>query len=136
MYISSAHSKVFFKKAEDNLKLKRSAKIVDKILDNQDNIEQSGCNMLKIIIMLGAFVVTVNVLFIWYAKRRSLNTKPDKSATFTKDSSSDHTGFLNSKEGKKLKQSAATELGISVEELDRLTVEDITDLAKINELIK
>ena len=109
MYRSYAHSKVFFKKAEYKLKLKRSAKIVDKILDNQDNIEQSGCNMLKIIIMLGTFVVTVNVLFIWYAKRRSLNTNPDKSAIFTKDSSSDHTGFLNSKEGKKLKQSAATE---------------------------
>jgi len=105
-------------------------------VDNQDNIEQSGCNMLKIILILGGFAVTANVLFILYAKKRSHNTKPDKPATFTKDSSSDTNGFLYSEEGKKLKQSAATELGISVEELDRLTVEEITDLAKINELIE
>jgi len=91
--------------------------------------------MLKFILILGAVAVVANVLFIWYAKRRRQNTKTDKSATHTEGPRVDSHEFLSSEEGKILKQSAAAELGVSVEELDRLSVEEITDLAKINELI-
>ena len=91
--------------------------------------------MLKFILILGAVAVAANVLFIWYAKRKSHNTKTDKSATLTEGPRVDSHEFLSSEEGKILKQSAAAELGVSVEELDHLSVEEITDLAKINELI-
>ena len=56
--------------------------------------------MLKIIFILGAFAVVVNVLFISYAKRRGHNTKADKSPTHKEGSDAASHGFLNSEEGK------------------------------------
>ena len=92
--------------------------------------------MLKIIFILGAFAVAANILIIWYAKRRGCNNKTaDISSTRKEDSDVASQGFLNSEEGTILKQSAAAELGISVEELDHMTVDEITELAKTNELI-
>ncbi len=92
--------------------------------------------MLKITFILGAIAVAANVLFLWYAKKRRHNTKADKSPSRKKGFDVASQGFLNSEEGKILKQSAAAELGISVKELDHMTTEEITELAKINEVIK
>ncbi|MBW2427806.1 MAG: hypothetical protein JRF56_02525 [Deltaproteobacteria bacterium] len=92
--------------------------------------------MLKITFILGAIAVAANVLFIWYAKRRGPKTIADKSPSRKRGSGAVSQGFLNSEEGKILKQSAAGELGISVEELDHMSIEEITYLAKLNEVIK
>ncbi len=92
--------------------------------------------MLKIGFIFGVFAVAANVFFIWYAKKSSRYRKANQTKAIVDASRIDPKGFLDSEEGLKLKQSAATELGISVEELDRLSIDEITDLAKINELIE
>ena len=91
--------------------------------------------MLKIIIILGALALGANALFIWYVKRKNPKESFRKSSINTIDLDAYPQGFLRSKERRKLKQSAAAELGISVEELDNMTVEEIMELAKINEVI-
>ncbi len=91
--------------------------------------------MIKIVFILGAVAVVANFFFIWYAKRKGNKTKADKSSNLKDGSSAYSQGFINSEEGKILKQSAAAELSISVEELDRMSVEKITQLAKDKKLI-
>ncbi len=93
--------------------------------------------MKMLLLILGVAVVALNLL-LWYSKRRGAKTKADEPAN-KKDkldtpfaSSND---FLNSSKAKPLKQSAASELGISVEQLDRMPVEEIKQLAEKKGLI-
>ena len=90
---------------------------------------------MKIIIILAAVALGANVLFIWYVKRNNPKEGLKKSPINAVDIDISPQRFLRSKEGKKLKQSAAAELGISVEKLDNMTLEEIMELAKINEVI-
>lgn len=80
---------------------------------------------MKIAFIFAVLAVAANLFFIWYAKRKGLKTKTNAYSQ----------GYLNTPEVKQLKQSAAAELNISVEELDRLSAEEIKQLAKKKELI-
>jgi hypothetical protein len=86
--------------------------------------------MLKTIIIMGAIALGANVLLIWYMKRRKPIADFKQSRINTMDLGASPQGILKIKQGRKLIQSAATELGISVEELDNMTFKEIMELAK------
>ena len=91
---------------------------------------------MKIVFIFAAVAVAANIFFIWYAKRKSHHkTKADESSHLKEGSMAYSKEFLDSEEGKALKQSAAAELSISIEELDRMSVEEIIQLAKEKDLI-
>ncbi len=93
--------------------------------------------MKLILLMLGVVIVALN-LFLWYSKRQARKTKADESSSHKgkADGSGAHSiEFLDNPEVAPLKQSAAAELGISIEELDRLSVEEIEELASEKGLI-
>ncbi len=93
--------------------------------------------MKLILLVLGAAVIALNV-FLWYSKRQAGKAKTYESPDHkNKSGRSDARSieFLNSPEAEPLKQSAAAELGISIEQLDRLSVEEIEDLATEKGLI-
>ena len=87
---------------------------------------------MKIVFILAVAAVIANLFFIWYAKRKKYKTKADESSNPEDGYSRE---FLNSAEGKTLKKSAADELSISVEELDRMSFDEITQLAKKRGLV-
>jgi len=86
--------------------------------------------MLKIIIILGVIALGANVLLIWYLKRKTPIADFKESRINTMGLGATPQGLLKIKQGRKLIQSAATELGISVKELDNMTFKEIIDLAK------
>lgn len=93
--------------------------------------------MKLILLVLGAAVIALNV-FLWYSKRQAGKAKTYESPDHkNKSDGSDARSieFLNSPEAEPLKQSAAAELVISIEQLDRLSVEEIEDLATEKGLI-
>ena len=93
--------------------------------------------MKLILLILGVAVIALN-LFLWYSKRQTDKTKTDKSPDHKNKSDGSHARsieVLNSPEAETLKQSAAAELGISIEQLDRLSVEEIEELATEKGLI-
>lgn len=93
--------------------------------------------MKLILLILGVAVIALN-LFLWYSKRQTGKTKTDKTPDHKHKSDASHArsiDFLNSPEAAPLKQSAAAELGISIEQLDRLSVEEIEALAMEKGLI-
>jgi hypothetical protein len=93
--------------------------------------------MKMLLLILGVVVVALNLL-LWYSKRKGGKTEADEPTNHKDELDApfaDSTEFLNSPNAKPLKQSAAAELGISVEELDLMSVEDIKQLAKNKGLI-
>jgi hypothetical protein len=91
---------------------------------------------MKVVFILAVAAVAANLFFIWYAKRKGHTSKSDKSSLPGNNTGSDSQEFLDSEEGKALKQSAAEELCISVEELECMSVDEIKQLAKKKELIQ
>ena len=83
--------------------------------------------MKLILLILGVAVIALN-LFLWYSKRQAGKTKADGIAARSIE-------LLNDPEVAPLKQSAAAELGLSIEQLDRLSVEEIEELASERGLI-
>ena len=93
--------------------------------------------MKLILLILGVVVVVLN-LFLWYSKRLARKTKADESSGHKGkkgDSNTRSIEFLDNPEAAPLKQSAAAELGISIEQLNRLSVEEIEELAAKKGLI-
>ena len=93
--------------------------------------------MKLILLILGVAVIALN-LFLWYSKRQTGKTKTYESLDHkNKSDGSDARSieFLNNPEAEPLKQSAAAELGISIEQLDRLSFEEIEELATEKGLI-
>jgi hypothetical protein len=90
-----------------------------------------------LLIILGVSVVTLNLL-LWRLKRKGSKTESDKP-THHKDELdaplANLDELLNSSKAQPLKQSAASELGISVEQLDRMSVNEIEQLATKKGLI-
>ena len=87
--------------------------------------------MKLLLLILGVVVVLLN-LFLWYSKKHSSKTKADESAgPENKSGNLDARPMesLNTPEVAPLKNSAAAELGITIEQLDRLSVEEIEELA-------
>ena len=91
--------------------------------------------MIKNLFILGAVTVVANLFFIWYAKTRGNKTKANNSSNLKDSSDVNSEGFLNSDERKQLKESAAAELNISVEELEDMSYEQITQLAEKKNLL-
>jgi len=93
--------------------------------------------MKLILLILGVVIVALN-LFLWYSKRLARKAKADESSGHkgkAEDSAAHSIQFLDNPELAPLKQSAAAELGISIEQLDRLSVEEIEALATEKGLI-
>ena len=93
--------------------------------------------MKTLLIILGIVVVALN-LILWYSKRNGRKANSDEPTNHKDEldaSFANSDEFLNSSKAKPLKQSAAAELGISVEELDQMSVEEIKQLAKSKGLI-
>ena len=87
--------------------------------------------MKLLLLILGIAVVALN-LFLWYSKRLTGKTKADESSSHKDKSNGLAASSIESLDNPKvapLKQSAAAELGISIEQLDRLSVEEIEELA-------
>lgn len=83
------------------------------------------------LLILGIVVVALNGL-LWYSKKHSGGAANGKSPNTEKKSNaskSDSVDFLNTPEADELKQAAATELGIPLEKLSRMSVEEIANLA-------
>ena len=93
--------------------------------------------MKTLLIIVGVVVVALNIL-LWYSKRKGGKTAADQPADRKAKSETPFasaTEFLDSSKAKPLKQSAASELGISVEQLDRMSVKAIEKLAAKKGLI-
>ena len=94
--------------------------------------------MKLLLLILGVVAVALNLL-LWYSKRQAGKTKKDESSRH-KDkagaSAARAVELSNNPEIEPLKQSAAAELGISIEQLDRLSVEEIEKIAAEKGLIK
>ncbi|MGD2100472.1 MAG: hypothetical protein PVG35_23095 [Desulfobacterales bacterium] len=89
------------------------------------------------LLILGIVVVALNV-FLWYSKKHGRTSENDKSPANpkkSKASQADSANFLDSPEADALKQAAANELGIPVEKLNRMSVEEIAHLATEKGLI-
>ena len=90
---------------------------------------------MKIALIFGVVAVAANVLLVMYVKRKYQKSKAYKLSNLENGSNAFSAGYLNTPEAKRLRQSAAAELSISVEELDRMSVEQVTHLAKEQEVI-
>jgi len=93
--------------------------------------------MKLLLLILGVVVVALNLL-LWYSKRKGGKTKTDEPANHKVQldvAVADSSKFLSSSKAKPLKQSAAAELGISVEQLDRMSLKEIRQLATKKGLI-
>ena len=90
-----------------------------------------------LLLILGVVVVALNLL-LWYSKRKGAKTVADESTNHKDKLNIPYANsqeFLNTSKAKPLKQSAAAELGISVEQLDRMSVKEIKKLATKKGLI-
>ncbi len=90
---------------------------------------------MKIALLFAVVAVAANLLFLWYAKRKGYKTKADKSSNLKDVSNPLSYGYMNTPEVKKLRQSVAVELRVSIDELDRMSADEITQLAKEKGLI-
>jgi hypothetical protein len=90
------------------------------------------------LLILGIAVVALNV-FLWYAKKQrnaaSIANSPDKLEK-SAHSETNSIDFLDSPAADELKQAAADELEIPVEQLNRMSAEEIVRLATEKGLIK
>jgi FtsZ-interacting cell division protein ZipA len=90
-----------------------------------------------LLLILGVVAVALG-LFIWDSRKKGRKKEAGKS-TNDKDKSdrpnSQSSELLNSPEANRLKQSAAAELGISVEQLEHMSVEEIRQMATDRGLI-
>ena len=89
---------------------------------------------MKIALILAVAAVAANSFLIWYLKRKFHNADTDEPSNKNEGSNAFSPGYLNTPEVKRLRQSAAAELGISVEELDSMSVDEITQLANEKEV--
>jgi flagellar basal body-associated protein FliL len=89
---------------------------------------------MKIAAVLAVAAVAANIVFIWYSKK-SNKAKTEESSNPKNGSSAFSEGYLNTPEARQLRKSAAAELGLSIEELDRMLAKEVKQLAKERELI-
>ena len=90
---------------------------------------------MKIALVLGIVAVITNIFLVLYAKRINHKAKADELSNPKDDYNINSYEYLNTPEVKRLRRSAAAELSISVEELDRMSAKEVTQLAKDQELI-
>jgi len=94
--------------------------------------------MKLLLIILGVAAIALNAV-LWYAKKQAHPIKADKSSKHQNESDGSHAGlqdFENNSKIKSLKESAAAELGITVDQLESMSAEEIKDLATEKKLIR
>jgi len=94
--------------------------------------------MKLLLLVLGVAVIVLN-LFLWYSKKQTGKTKEDHSANRKPKLDAPQTGsgeFSDRPDLAQLKESAAVELGISIEELESMPVEEVEKLAVEKGLIR
>lgn len=94
--------------------------------------------MKLLLLILGIVVIGLN-LFLWYSKRQANHTKAHASSGHKAKLDEPSAGFKefsNQTDLDALKQSAAAELGISIEALEHMSVEEIEELATRKGLIR
>ena len=91
---------------------------------------------MKVALIFAVVAVAANVLLIWYVNKKYHKAKAEESSDLKNTTDAFSYGYLNTPEAKRLRQSPAAELGISVEELDRMSAEDVRQLASEQELIR
>ena len=87
--------------------------------------------MKLLLLLLGVAVIVLN-LFLWHSKRQTAKTKAAQSSKHKNKLDDAHTRseeFTDRSDLAALKQSAASELCISIEELERMPLEEIEELA-------
>jgi flagellar basal body-associated protein FliL len=89
---------------------------------------------MKIAVVLAVVAVAANIVFIWCSKK-SNKAKTDESSNPKNGSYAFSKGYLNTPEVRQLRKSTAAELGLSIEELDRMLAKEIKQLTKKQELI-
>lgn len=89
---------------------------------------------MKIALILAVIAAVTNALLIWYAKRKFHKAEVDESSFNQNNPNTYSKGYLNTPEVRQLKQQVATDLNISVEKLERMSTNEITQLAKDKEL--
>lgn len=89
---------------------------------------------MEIAIILGVAAVSANIFLFWYAKnyhRRDAD-EPTKSGS---ENHLDANALLNTPKVAQLRKSAASELGLSVEELDRMLSKEMKQLHQERKMI-
>ena len=81
-----------------------------------------------------AITVTANIVLKWYSKK-SRQAKTAESSNPKNGSYAFSKGYLNTPQVSQLRKSAAAELGLSIEELDRMLAKEMKQMAKGQELI-
>ena len=93
---------------------------------------KKGNNRMEIAIVLAVVAVAANILLIRHIKKNNpgqsgvFSAPDDESAVLSK-------GYLNTPKVKKLRESAAAELGVSMKELDQIIAKEINKTAKEQE---
>lgn len=89
---------------------------------------------MKIAVVLAVISVAANIFFIWYSKK-SNKAETNESSNPINGSYAFSKGYLNTPEVRQLRKSAAAELGLSIEELDRMLAAEIKQIANEKEMI-
>lgn len=90
--------------------------------------------MKLLLLILGIVVILLNI-FLWYSKKQIRAANGHKAPDSDNASKVDPTDFLDSPEADELKKAAAAELGIAVEQLNRMSTDEIAHLASEKGLI-
>jgi|GEM_PF-3543283 len=89
---------------------------------------------IAIAVAVVAVAVAANIVFKWYSKK-SKKDQPAESSSPESGSDAFSTGYLNTPQVSQLRKSAAAELGLSIEELDRMLAKEMKQMAMERELI-
>ena len=89
---------------------------------------------MQIAIVLAVLAVAANLFFMWYAKKCN-QAKADESKNPKNGTDPFSKEYLNTPEVVQLKERAADEMGLSIEELDLMLAKEIKQLSKKQESI-
>ena len=93
---------------------------------------------MKILLLIPGVLAVALGLFLWDSRKKGSKTETGKSKNHNDKSgsrNSQSSRVFESAEAKRLRQSAAAELGISVEQLERMSLEEIIKMATDRGLI-
>ena len=94
---------------------------------------------MKLILLISGIVVVALNVILWYWKKHGGVAKADKTTDNIENTNGygiDSAEFLNSPEAVALKEEAAAELGIAVEQLNEMSPDEIVVLAAEKGLIQ
>ena len=92
---------------------------------------------MKIVIILGILAAAANILLIWYAKKyhKSESLVSDEYGEPKSESPAFFNVFVNNPTVELIRKSAAAELGMPLEELDRVLAKEMKQLSREQDVI-